>query len=139
MHAGPNSVRLTLIAAAFTLTVSAASAQDLSCSGCTATPVDPYGLPVLAPPPELTGDYALPYLYSPQTGYAYSDPMYYYGLRQLAKWDAMKPLGSSRTRSVTRSRTSHVTAASPAPARASSSHPARKTRTPMLPDEVSDK
>ncbi len=38
--------------------------------------------------PEVTGNYARPYLYSPDTGCWYPDPMYYVAKDALRRWNA---------------------------------------------------
>lgn len=51
---------------------------------------NPYMPRTLAPRPELSGNYATPYLYSPSTGQTYADPMYYHALRALERWDGIQ-------------------------------------------------
>lgn len=41
------------------------------------------------PGPEITGNYARPYLYSPDTRRWYSDPMYYVACDALRRWHRM--------------------------------------------------
>lgn len=42
------------------------------------------------PGPEITGRYGDKYLYSCETGEAYTDPMYYHGQRALRRWKSVR-------------------------------------------------
>jgi hypothetical protein len=43
--------------------------------------------------PELTGNYANPYLYSPTTGRTYADPMFYHAQSALRRWHQIRSEG----------------------------------------------
>lgn len=49
------------------------------------------------PGPELTGNYAAPYLYSPDTDQQYADPAYYHAQRVSAAWNRQQGNGRRAT------------------------------------------
>lgn len=100
---------------------------------------NPYMPATLAPPPEISGNYAVPYLFSPEKGQTYADPMFYHGLRALNRWDAIQARSRAVTGRVSSGRRSGTAApARRAPARASAPVPAAPRPMPSL-SEVIDK
>ena len=49
------------------------------------------------PGPELTGNYAIPYLYSPDTDQRYADPVYYHAQRVASGWNRQQGNGRRAT------------------------------------------
>jgi hypothetical protein len=70
--------------------VAAAGPLAAQCSSCSKR--------VVCPGPEITGNYATPYLTSPCTGESYADPMYYYASDALARWHQIRPRTRARAR-----------------------------------------
>jgi hypothetical protein len=57
------------------------------CYGCYQPSLD-Y---VFTPGPEITGNYAIPYLHNSTTGADCADPMYYHALGKLKQWHRTRP------------------------------------------------
>ncbi len=72
---------------AFSVCLSATFAQAWCNSGCGSCDChDPVKQYWYNPGPEITGNYARPYLYSADTGGTYADPAFYSAQRTLANW-----------------------------------------------------
>jgi hypothetical protein len=108
-----------MLAGAFVIAILAESAA-FACTYCTSSlpgfkggpgrviyPGTPQTMPpppgyVLAPGPEVTGDYSVRYLYSHETGRAYADPMFYHAQGALSRWREIQSRGRSVTQSTTK-------------------------------------
>jgi hypothetical protein len=73
------------------LIVGAAVVAQAECGGGCGECYEPSLDYLASPGPEITGNYAIPYIDNSRTGARCADPMYYHALGQLQKWHRTRP------------------------------------------------